>query len=520
MARTLAQISSEINKTISLLINRRGKVHIVFLGDAHEVDFEKLLGRSREAKYRLRGYSLIHSHLKDSKLSNNDLATLINERLDLIGVVEVFKEGHVGKLEFAHITPPNGNLDMKWEIYRYNDIGRIDIDWNFLLNEIEKKLEKSYLDNGGNLKNEGVMLVGFDTKFKSDAENSLDELKSLAKSAGKIVLDSMIQVRKKIDPRYLIGKGKLRDILLTAKHIGAETIIFDVELTPAQVSVISEETTLNIIDRNQLIFEIFAKHATTREGQIQVKLAELKYNLPRLRGRGIELSQLGGGIGTRGPGETKLEHQRRTIRKQIENLEKQIEGISRRRKHTRKKRSETGIPTISFVGYTNVGKSTLFNVLTKDSVVVRNQLFSTLNPTTRKIRLPSGKEILLTDTVGFISRLPKELINSFRATLEELGEASMLIHVADASDLLVEDKIESVENILESMGFEHIPSITVFNKSDKADQERVNLLEKAYEAPIVSALSKLNINELKTFIEDKFNNNYNEKPNIKYYSTG
>ena len=366
------------------------------------------------------------------------------------------------------------------------------------------------------------MLVGFDTKYKSDAENSLEELKSLANSAGKNVLESTIQVRSRIDPRYLIGKGKLNDIFLTAKHIGAESLIFDVELSPAQASAISEETTLTIIDRNQLIFEIFAKHATTKEGQIQIKLAELKYNLPRLRGKGIDLSQLGGGIGTRGPGETKLEYQRRAIRKQIENLEKQIKAISNRRKHTRKQRFETGIPTISFVGYTNVGKSTLFNAITKEKVIVRNKLFSTLTPTTRRIRMPEGTEALLTDTVGFISRLPEELITAFRATLEELGEAAMLVHVADASDINLEEKIESVEKILESMGFSEIPRITVLNKCDKIDETRLRMLKNAYDSPIVSAINKLNINELRTYLEDKLLSILDNKQesSFDYYSTG
>lgn len=466
---------------------------------------------------------MIRSNLKNCDFNTNDFSTLINERLDLIGVVETYKDGRAGKIKFAHISPTNGNKESKWQTYSFNDVGRIDIDWQVLIDEIERKLERSYFENGGNLKSEGVMLVGFDTKFKSLAEDSLGELKSLAKSAEKTILGSSVQVRKNIDPRYVIGKGKLRDILLNAKHLGAETLIFDLELSPAQVSAISEETSLTIIDRNQLIFEIFAKHATTKEGQIQIKLAELKYNLPRLRGKGIELSQLGGGIGTRGPGETKLEYQRRAIRKQIENLEKQIEGISKRRKHTRKQRSETGIPTISFVGYTNVGKSTLFNTLTKDSVIVRNKLFSTLTPTTRRIRFPSGTQAVLTDTVGFISRLPKELITAFRATLEELGEATMLVHVADASDPNVDDKIESVESILRSMEFDNIPRITILNKCDKVYSERTNFLENAFNTPLVSAVTKINIKELRNYIENELKSSIKmrrDQLEINYSSTG
>jgi len=234
---------------------------------------------------------------------------------------------------------------------------------------------------------------------------------------------------------------------------------------------------------------------------LQVRLAELKYCLPRLRGKGIEYSQLGGGIGTRGPGEKKIEYQRRTIRKQIDNLEKQIDNICFRRKHTREKRTATGIPVVSLLGYTNVGKSTLFNSLTKDSVKVQNKLFSTLSPTTRRIKLPSTRDILITDTVGFISGLPKELINAFRATLEEIGEADLLLHVADASDPSIEEKIESVYKIISSMGFENIPQLLVFNKRDNTDDETLNFLEQSYKTTVVSALNKTNIKFVRELID-------------------
>jgi GTP-binding protein HflX len=243
------------------------------------------------------------------------------------------------------------------------------------------------------------------------------------------------------------------------------------------------------MDRTQLILQIFAERAKTSEGKIQVQLAELRYLLPRLTGRGVELSQLGGGIGTRGPGEQKLEEKRRRLRERIGLLENQIKELSKRREHTRKRRRESGIPTASLVGYTNVGKSTLFNTLTKSGVVVENKLFSTLNPTTRKLVLPSGRDILLTDSVGFIRNLPKELVDAFRATLEELGGSSLLIHVADSSDPLVEEKIESVEKILDSVGYGSIPKFIVFNKMDVAQTEAIGRLKKTYRAPCISALN-------------------------------
>jgi GTPase len=264
-----------------------------------------------------------------------------------------------------------------------------------------------------------------------------------------------------------------------------------------------DETNLEVMDRTQLILEIFARHATTSEGKLQVKLAQLRYNLPRLVGRGVELSQLGGGIGTRGPGEKKLEEERRSSRKQIDQLEKQITDLSKRREHTRKKRRETGIPTVTFIGYTNVGKSTLFNSLTNSGVTVRNKLFSTLVPTTRKLRLPSGREILVTDTVGFISDLPKELVNAFRATLEELGASSLLLHVADASDPMVEERIESVQKILENTGYDGVKQLIVLNKLDKAPKGEALRLSKIYRAPLISARDKKTLSLVTDLIENE-----------------
>ncbi len=419
----------------------------------------------------------------------------------MIGLLEVNKQGTPGKFNLAYILPPNPE-EKKWEVESYNDLGRVEINCDELIEDIENNLRRGYYEHGGERGKEGVLLVGFSTDYKSEAEESLKELKSLAYSAGKAVLDSVVQTRKQIDPRYLIGKGKVKEVILGAKHVGAEKIIFDVELSPAQVKAISDETNLEVQDRTQLILEIFAKHATTSEGKLQVRLAQLKYNLPRLVGQGTELSQLGGGIGTRGPGEMKLEQQRRTFRKQIDQLEKQIDNISKRRERTRKRRYETGIPTITFIGYTNVGKSTLFNALTKSGVVARNKLFSTLSPTTRKIMLPSGRQILVTDTVGFISELPKELVNAFRATLEELGGSLLLIHVADASDPIAEERIESVEKILEDTGYESIPQQIIFNKSDKASKAVSSRLARMYNAPVISAQDKSNLPEVYELLDD------------------
>ena len=472
----------------------------VFLGDAHELPFDEIFRRSRESMYRLRALRLIHTHYKNGRLSEPDLVTLLNERLDMLALVEVRGDGTPGQFHLAYIVPPNDD-NKRWEVEDYSDLGQVNFNCDELIADIEHRLEKSYYEHGGDKAKEGVLLVGFSTSFRTEAEESLAELHSLANSANKAVLDSTIQIRKKIDPRYLIGKGKLNQVILMARHAGAEKLIFDVELTPGQMRSISDETDLEVMDRTQLILEIFARHATTSEGKLQVKLAQYKYNLPRLVGRGVELSQLGGGIGTRGPGEKKLEEDRRRIRKQIDILEKQIGNLSRRREHTRKRRKDRGIPTVTFIGYTNVGKSTLFNALTKSGVTVRNKLFSTLVPTTRKMMLPSGKYILITDTVGFISELPEELINAFRATLEELGGSSLLLHVADASDPMVEDRIDSVRKILESTGYDSIPELMVFNKSDKSREATASRLGRIYKAPVISAAERTAIPELLELID-------------------
>ncbi len=486
--RTLLSFSGELQKTITAFIDRKGKVRFVFIGEPCDFPFEKLLGRRRRAKYRLRGFRAVRTNLKGSGLTNSDLTTLANERLDLIASVSPDQNGSAGHFEYANLVPPDGESQAKWEISRFSDPSRININLKQEISDIEQSLRSAFLKNGGKENREGVILVGFGTKFRYLAEKSLEELDSLALSAEKVVLDKMVQIRRNIDPRYLVGRGKLREIALHAKHLGADTIIFDTELTPAQANAIGEESGLDIMDRSQLIIQIFAKHAKTNEGKIQARLAEFQYNLPRLKGKGTAFSQLGGGIGTRGPGEKKLEQERRNLRKQIEQLEKQIDGLCRRREHTRKNRKTSKIPTVSFIGYTNVGKSTLFNRLTKSLVVTQDKLFSTLNPTTRRVMLPGGKHVLMTDTVGFISKLPRELVNAFRATLEEIGEADLLIHVADSSDPDVREKIESVTKILKSMEYEDIPSVLVFNKTDKADIPTEASLREAFPgSPLVSA---------------------------------
>jgi GTP-binding protein HflX len=329
----------------------------------------------------------------------------------------------------------------------------------------------------------------------SEAEESLDELEELALSADVVVLDKIIQRRPKIDPKTVLGRGKLEDLLIRAMRLGADLIVFDAELAPAQVRALSEATDLKVIDRPQLILDIFAQRAQSHEGKLQVELAQLKYLLPRLvQGQNSAFSRLAGGIGGRGPGETKLETDRRRVRDKISHLEKQVENLRRQRQERRKNRINQNLPIISLVGYTNAGKSTLLNALTASEVYAEKKMFATLDPTSRRLRLPVEQEIIINDTVGFIRDLPETLVAAFRATLEEISDSDLLVHLVDASNPQALAQIESVEKILHELKLNDIPRLIALNKADLLDETSLNSLErsllfdKSYESVTVSAI--------------------------------
>ncbi|MFN3481171.1 MAG: GTPase HflX, partial [Thermodesulfovibrionales bacterium] len=303
-----------------------------------------------------------------------------------------------------------------------------------------------------------------------------------------VVLDTIIQRPKEINPKYLMGEGKLRELIISAMNKGATMLIFDQDLSPSQIRSISEMTELKVIDRCQLILDIFAQRAHSRDGKVQVELAQLKYRLPRLTGKGTAMSRLTGGIGGRGPGEMKLEIDRRRVRDRIALLEKELRILSEARRQRKHRRVETGIPIVSIVGYTNAGKSTLLNNLTKSDTFVENRLFATLDTASRRLRFPREREIIITDTVGFIRDLPDDLFAAFRSTLEELEDADLLIHLVDASNPRFEQHISSVDKILRDLNLNDKPQILVFNKIDKIpDDEREGLI-KRYGAIAISAL--------------------------------
>jgi len=330
---------------------------------------------------------------------------------------------------------------------------------------------------------------------RADAEASMVELKELARSAGVEVLDAIVQSRRDPDPRYLIGKGKLQDLVLRSMQAMASMIIFDANLSPSQARHIAEETSLKILDRTQLILDIFAQRAQSADGKLQVELAQLKYLLPRLSGRDDSLSRLTGGIGGRGPGETKLEVDRRRVRDRISHLEDKIEQLANERSVRRRMRNRRDLPVISIVGYTNAGKSTLLNALTRSEVLVEDKLFATLDPTSRRLRFPRDREVLITDTVGFIRDLPRDLTNAFRATLEELSDADLLLHVVDAADPALEEQIKAVEGILGELGLLETPRLLVYNKADRSPESAANLAQRE-NGVAVSALKREGFAEL------------------------
>jgi GTP-binding protein HflX len=337
-------------------------------------------------------------------------------------------------------------------------------------------------------KGERALLVGVYPPGADRARRSMDELRELARSSGLQVLDEVVQFRPHPDPRFVLGKGKVEELVIQSKQLGAEILLFDRNLTPTQLRNLSHLTDQKIIDRTQLILDIFAQHAHSRDGKIQVELAQLKYLLPRLVGKNPALSRLRGGIGLRGPGETKLEVDRRRVRDRIARLERELKQVQTSRRARRSGRKRSGLPIISIVGYTNAGKSTLLNALTKSNVRVEDKLFATLDPASRRLRFPRERDVILTDTVGFIRDLPPDLVSAFRSTLEELEDADLLLHVADVSNPDVEEQIRAVEAILAEMGLGDLPTLLVLNKIDRVPQEIVDDLKMRYRALAISAL--------------------------------
>jgi GTPase len=487
----MSELSNETGRQIGVLINRKGQVDYVMVGDAKKIEMPDF-GRARVSQDRFRGLRCVHTHLNGEKLTQDDLTDLALLRLDLMAIVQVDRRtGLPGDVHSAHLVPasPQSVLaeespTLPYEFLKPAPPSLLDVDFSELIVSLEDEMARVRLSSE-KTKSHGkdrVILVGVTTGPLADAEDSMSELEELALSADTVVLDKIIQRRPNIDPRTVLGKGKLEELLIRAMRTGADMLVFDAELSPAQVRSISEATELKVIDRPQLILDIFAQRAQSREGKLQVELAQLKYMLPRLaQGANAAFSRLAGGIGGRGPGETKLETDRRRVRDRIGQLEKQVDALGRQRQERRKRRLEKRLPIISLVGYTNAGKSTLLNALTQSEVYAEKKMFATLDPTSRRLRLPIDQEVIINDTVGFIRDLPETLVAAFRATLEEISDSDLILHVVDASNPRSMDQIISVETILGELKLSDIKTIVVLNKSDLLNEEESRLLaERVY----------------------------------------
>jgi GTP-binding protein HflX len=474
-------------------MTRKGEVACVVVGDNQHIWIPDISGY-RLGPGRLKGLRCIHTHLNGEPLSREDLADLVLLGLDLMVSIEVNEKGIPGPISFANILPDNRN-GKGWIVNRVADIGQLNADFSQIIQSLEDELVRTRA--GRSLrKKDRALLVGVTTGPGWQEEESLDELEELAVSDNIEVVDRVVQHTNRADPRFLIRKGKLSELALRCLQTGSNLLIFDHELTPAQVKSLTDFTELKIIDRSQLILDIFARRAVTKEGKIQVEIAQLKYLLPRLATKNTAMSRLTGGIGGRGPGETKLEINRRRVRERIARLNRDLKEIKQQRGQRRRLRNERRLPVISIVGYTNAGKSTLLNTLTSSSVGVRNRLFETLDPSSRRLRFPREREAIITDTVGFIRNLPKSLMEAFAATLEELNDADLLLHVVDAISPRFEDQIHTVEEILVNLDLKRIPTILLLNKTDLLRPEEAITLSKkmggiAISAPYPSSLLEL-----------------------------
>jgi GTP-binding protein HflX len=493
-ARELAGLSHDTGRQIGVLIDRQGKASMVIVGDPEAIYIPEL-PRARQGAGRLRGLRLVHTHLGDEKLSEEDLMDMVFLRLDSVAALGVDREGFPERIQAAHLLPPNPE-NRSHEILPSQRHDRQTLDLFTLTEALEEEFGREQkaveLEKG-----DRALLVSVSTDSRQAQERSLEELAELARTAGLVPADSMIQRLRQANPRTIMGRGKLAELEVRALQSGARMVIFDQDLSPAQMRNLADLTERRVIDRTQLILDIFAQRATSKAGKLQVEMAQLKYMLPRLTGSGKAMSRLMGGIGGRGPGESKLESDRRKARDRITRLKKELESVRRHRAQTRERRAKSGVPVISLVGYTNAGKSTLLNTLTNAAVLAENKLFATLDPTTRRIRFPRDREVTLTDTVGFIRRLPSDLKEAFQATLEELDFADVLVLVADASHPEVEEQVGAVLRILEDMELLELPRVLALNKWDRLDEDERERMRNIYPEGIpLSAVTRSSLEPL------------------------
>ena len=496
MARSLCELSFELNRQIGLLIQRSGKVETVILGDHSRLVIPQL-SHLRSSGGRLKGVRLVHTHPGGENITDDDLMDLLFLRLDLMSVIKVTAEGLPERIYSAHLLPNSIN-GKSWAFLDPVHPSRQDVLFTEMITALEEEFRRSREDAGAESQQDRAILVSVTTDSRQKAEASMQELSELARSDDIQVLDKVLQRRRKINPRFILGKGRLTEIIIRALQLDANLLIFNQELNPSQVRSITDFTDLRVIDRTQLILDIFAHRAQSREGKLQVEMAQLKYMLPRLSSRDDALSRLTGGIGARGPGETKLEIDRRRINDRLARLAKELKTVSRERFRRRAKRRKKDLPVLSLVGYTNAGKSTLLNTLTNSNIIAEDKLFATLDPTSRRLKFPEEIEVIITDTVGFINNLPADLLQAFKATLEELAEADLLVHVIDISNPDFDYHIEVVERLLSELDLSSIPCLKVYNKIDLLENDEREHFLHANDAVAISALDTTTLDSFLT----------------------
>ena len=465
-------------------MHRSGQVDYVVVGDAGRLMLPDI-GRLRAAEGRFRGLRLVHTHVRGEPLTKDDLTDLVRMRLDLVAVIQMSSTGEPRAMSYAYNVPTGDEEGAKpYREIGPTPIGRVQVHVGALMADLEAEFARRSRAREVRAKDGRAILIHVADKAKAHAQGRADEsmreLVELARTAGTEVADTIVQVRERIDPKFVMGRGKLDDVIMRAIELDAETLIFDRDLAPAQANALAKVSDLKVIDRSQLILDIFAQRAESRDGKLQVELAQLKYSLPRLAQKDDSLSRLTGGIGGRGPGETKLEIGRRRAKERVTHLEAELKKLAKQREQRRHKRTRAEVPTVAIVGYTNAGKSTLLNTLTGAGVLAEDKLFATLDTRSRHLRVGwagyGDRDVILTDTVGFIRDLPKDLFAAFRATFEEAADADLLVHVVDACDPARDVQVQTTLAVLEELGLADIPRITVYNKSDLLDPRRGRLL--------------------------------------------
>jgi GTPase len=503
LARALAKFSHQTGRQSGVLVDRSGKVHFVIVGDATKLMLPDV-GRMRAAEGRLRGLRLIHTHLYDEPLTRDDLVDLTRLRLDLVVALCLAPgEDRLLSVYYGHNVPvPEGSSLAPSRTYGPIPYAQIDENPAALIEGLEQEFARLRRSRRKAAAEARVMLVQVLSRAEARyADERLRELEELSRTAGLEVVGTVRQVRDRVDPKTVLGKGKLDEVVIESMNLDVDVLIFDRDLTATQASGIARQTDLKILDRTQLILDIFAQRAESRDGKLQVELAQMKYLLPRLGQKDDSLSRLTGGIGGRGPGETKLEIGRRRARERVTRLERELEVLARRREQRRSSRTRSDVPVISVIGYTNAGKSTLLNTMTHAGVLAEDKLFATLDTRSRRYRLPSGHTVVLSDTVGFIRDLPKELFAAFRATFEEASDADLLLQVVDASDPSFEIHLETTEKLIEALSLGHVPRLVVLNKCDLLPSSRAAQLAFEHDAVAISALDRASLARLDERIE-------------------